>query len=462
MAYSMTALGAVSAFPLASSITFSAFNFGTADPSRLIVVGMSMSGGGSAGVTQVTIGGVPATLRFGTIIGGTAVNGYSWWEALVPTGTSGNIVVGNGSTDLVGVIVLVGYSVIQGAFATAHGGQIIHSQPLVKPIPVPIGGSAAVLASAQYATTSASQTATWTGTTNSSGDQQSGYVGQIWGGSSQVTTSGAVSASISPDALDYGVMGYIAYYPATVAAQVISTWCPGSPGALNPGYSGATSYTYTNLLGSALAGSPSIPAGTTFVLFIGAGVEITAPPTIGGVTMTKATGSLNSGSGVQRSELWYADLASATTDTLVVYWGSYNIPDWGLECWFLTGAATGGPVVTASTLNQQGVNPISISLAIPANGLALAGFFSENNSGAYPVSSAVSWTNLAADGPISYSAGQNQAWATHSTATGSVSLSGSSTNGAEWSYLTNVSVGAWIPQAAIVPQILSVQTRIMM
>lgn len=77
--------------------TYSAAPFGTDSTNRKIVVGILSGVDPAVTVTGVTIGGIAASLVPGTQVYAPASNAINasaqFWEAAVPTGTSGNIVV---------------------------------------------------------------------------------------------------------------------------------------------------------------------------------------------------------------------------------------------------------------------------------------------------------------------------------------------------------------------------------
>lgn len=76
--------------------TFSGLSFGTAAANRLLVAAVCTGTGGSSNSvpSAVTIGGIAATLVKGATVGEAQA---SIWQALVPSGTSGTVVVNLGS-----------------------------------------------------------------------------------------------------------------------------------------------------------------------------------------------------------------------------------------------------------------------------------------------------------------------------------------------------------------------------
>lgn len=79
-----------------TTITYSALSFGVADVNRVIVVQIcNRATATGATVASVTIGGISATQVSGALAdtGGAGLFATDIWQATVPTGTSGNVVV---------------------------------------------------------------------------------------------------------------------------------------------------------------------------------------------------------------------------------------------------------------------------------------------------------------------------------------------------------------------------------
>jgi hypothetical protein len=76
-----------------STITHSSMAFGTAFGSRKIAVAIASSITSSRVIQSVTIGGVAAARQVKTDTGSPTIVGVEIWTALVPTGTSGNVVL---------------------------------------------------------------------------------------------------------------------------------------------------------------------------------------------------------------------------------------------------------------------------------------------------------------------------------------------------------------------------------
>lgn len=75
-----------------TTYTFSTVSFGTANVNRWIIFGFAAEAAGARTLSSVTIGGVSASTTFNSFTGtGTVCSGIAW--ALVPTGTTGDIVV---------------------------------------------------------------------------------------------------------------------------------------------------------------------------------------------------------------------------------------------------------------------------------------------------------------------------------------------------------------------------------
>lgn len=78
----------------AATCPYTGVSFGAADPSRYIIacVGAGSNGGVPGSLNSITIGGVTATLIV-TITGSSNIDRVGIYSALVPTGTSGDIVI---------------------------------------------------------------------------------------------------------------------------------------------------------------------------------------------------------------------------------------------------------------------------------------------------------------------------------------------------------------------------------
>lgn len=130
-----------------SPITYSALSFGVADVNRVIVVQIcNRAGATSALIASVTIGGISATQVSGALAdtGGTGLWVSDMWQATVPTGTSGNVVVtyANSSTrsavDLYRIV-----TATKTATAAVSAQNAATSAGLTSPsITVPVGGVA--------------------------------------------------------------------------------------------------------------------------------------------------------------------------------------------------------------------------------------------------------------------------------------------------------------------------------
>lgn len=109
----------------ASSYTFSAKSLGAASADRKIVVAaLRNSGGSTAGVSSMTIGGISATL----IVAKNHVNecNSELWQANVPTGTTGDIVVNWGSSaNRMGIGVWAVTGAAAAAYATSSSGSSV-------------------------------------------------------------------------------------------------------------------------------------------------------------------------------------------------------------------------------------------------------------------------------------------------------------------------------------------------
>jgi hypothetical protein len=127
-----------------TTYTFTSQAIGTADPTRLVVVGIGHGVSGRT-VTSATIGGISATQATGAQPSGSGSNTDIWYAA-VPTGTTATIVINySGSEDRTAIAV---YSVIGTglAFSAANGTTISSGTPtsVSTTVITPSGGVVAV------------------------------------------------------------------------------------------------------------------------------------------------------------------------------------------------------------------------------------------------------------------------------------------------------------------------------
>ena len=82
----------------AASYTFTGMTVGAADADRWVIAAVEINHAFSTAVTDVTIGGVTATLLYqAPTLSGPGIT-LSWWKALVPTGTTADVFVQCNST----------------------------------------------------------------------------------------------------------------------------------------------------------------------------------------------------------------------------------------------------------------------------------------------------------------------------------------------------------------------------
>lgn len=145
----------------AASFTFTGLNFGAASPDRYLVACICWEGSPAKTLTSCTIGGVAASIICQVNGGSTSVNSSAICIALVPTGTSGNVVANfSGSAGETGCSL---YSVSGIPAGTASSSATSAANAPTATINVPGGG--AVIAVANAIGPSGAPTATWTGLT---------------------------------------------------------------------------------------------------------------------------------------------------------------------------------------------------------------------------------------------------------------------------------------------------------
>jgi hypothetical protein len=138
------------------TVTYSTRSLGTAAADRIILVGV-IGNDNSRTVSSVTVGGVSASITVNTFTGASAAHCIYIWQAAVPSGTTGNIVVTfSGTVSDSGIGVWALYNANSTATATATNS----SNPLSTTINVPANGALVGIARS-----GASSTFTWTNLT---------------------------------------------------------------------------------------------------------------------------------------------------------------------------------------------------------------------------------------------------------------------------------------------------------
>jgi len=111
---------------------------------------------------------------------------------------------------------------------------------------------------------------------------------------------------------------------------------------------------------------------------IGAGGGAVSTVTVGGISASLVVAIIG---GVQSAEIWQADVPTGTTADVVVTWAAEQARS-GIGVFAVTGAASGASDTATST-----ADPMSTTLTIPANGIAI-GVGTDNAGGPF------AWTNL--------------------------------------------------------------------
>lgn len=123
-----------------ASYTFTAQNIGTADPTRIVVVGLS-TGVNNVTVSSVTIAGSNAAQATSAASGGASVRSDIWYLA-VPSGTTADIIVTFSS--LQGRVAIFIYNVVGtgAAFSAGNNGSTASGTSMSASVTVPSGGGA--------------------------------------------------------------------------------------------------------------------------------------------------------------------------------------------------------------------------------------------------------------------------------------------------------------------------------
>lgn len=231
------------------------------------------------------------------------------------------------------------------------------------------------------------------------------------------------------------------------------TWTPFSGGAFfTSNFAGGT-HTFSNL-----NGGTNFPAGSTVVAIIkvdkGDLANLASNPACGGNAMTRGAGNF-SGASSSGLELWYADLASSTTDSITFGNGSQFVFI-GIVGGYLTGVSTGGPSVTSE--QQFGQQNASQTLALtPANGgIGVWGFNADTSvlTNAIPV-----WANVSSSSSDEYVSLSSKcdlavahAAGTGASITATVTPTGGGTN---YDFVSGLLAAGWIASSSAASVVFS-------
>lgn len=189
----------------AGTYTFTAADFGTADATRLVIAAISTAG---SNPSAVTLGGVSATL---TVESSVSNSSAEIWQAIVPTGATGDVVITATSANNCVAHIFVGYPASTTAVDTGGATGAVTSHTLTD-IAKTNGGFTIICSIGQNGVTiSCTQTGAETITEHYEADTET-YRRAVYSHINTATTT-----------LD----DYTITYSASVGAQVaIATWGP--------------------------------------------------------------------------------------------------------------------------------------------------------------------------------------------------------------------------------------------
>jgi hypothetical protein len=177
-----------------TTITYASLAFGAADANRTIAVAIAARMTTVNTISSVTIGGIAATLVAGSVVQVSGTNGANSaiYQAAVPSGTTGDVVVTYGAAAArTGVSV---YRLITGTPTATSANTYANASgnPAAAAITIPSGGKgfAAVFQ------TSGTSVYTWSNATPSGGDYQVSAGGASRFSSATVTSTGSPSADV--------------------------------------------------------------------------------------------------------------------------------------------------------------------------------------------------------------------------------------------------------------------------
>ena len=201
------ASSAISASDL-TTYTFSAAALGTAASNRKIVVAASSAVSTTAIVSTLTVNGVSATYITGSRVRHPDNERViELWQADVPTGATGDVVVTFSSAEnRCGI----GVWAVYGAAAAAHATATDNSSPYSQNVVVPTGG---VIIGAAYSLTATSNA--WTAPMVENYDQDMTEGTQMQTGSCYKSAAGeTVTVIVTPNSVDQLAMTVVSFGPA--------------------------------------------------------------------------------------------------------------------------------------------------------------------------------------------------------------------------------------------------------
>ena len=176
--------------------TFTSVSFGAAASDRLIFVSAEYYSV-TAVITAMTIGGVSATKDTGSYATDGSNGSLGWWWALVPTGTTGNIVVTSSSPPADTVAISV-YRVVGANTTTPVSSSTISSGTnITLTVPTSPANGAMIVASDAWGFSAAPALSGWTGVTSDGGGTWSN-INSFANGNLQVastTSTGSITAT---------------------------------------------------------------------------------------------------------------------------------------------------------------------------------------------------------------------------------------------------------------------------
>lgn len=154
----LTYLQSVTSSTDGTSWTFSSQNLGAASPTRTIVLLIqTISTATSSNVASVTVGGVSMTLQSNGLFNGSANDvRSSIWHGLVPTGTTGDVVVTGGANAALAIVVHM-YSTQASNINGYEGDSVASANPVTASFDMPPGS--AIIAGGVSLTTTNGMTA---------------------------------------------------------------------------------------------------------------------------------------------------------------------------------------------------------------------------------------------------------------------------------------------------------------
>lgn len=188
----------------ATTYTYTGKAIGTAAGSRRVIVAIAGDTNvGSRTISSVTIGGVSATQAVTAENAGTVLHRLAIYIAIVPTGTTADVVVTYSAAQLRSAVAVYAAYGLKSSTATSTGTDTDDSDPMTASLTISAGGIAVAIAMNYYSTSQTNYA--WTNITEDNDNVYSSLVG-VSSGHASGAFSGTVTANQNGSGTNYSTM----------------------------------------------------------------------------------------------------------------------------------------------------------------------------------------------------------------------------------------------------------------